>query len=218
MTELFHLGITSAAVPLSAILLDSSVLTDPADLPGWTALGSRREYRHGMIGGVLLCAGFHGSPPAVIAIEELARAGLRQLVCLTRCCREDCADLAEGEPHGTVLPYGAIRDERLTRDYAPPEFPAVPTPDLFANLIAVMPEATLSLVRTVDLAPAPDAVSDGSELPADLVSSAIFVVGAARGLSVGTVVLGCTAPKSAATEVILQVVDSLSAATGASRS
>lgn len=207
MTELYHLGISSAAVPPTALLLDFSLFADPTALPGWTALGSRREYRNGMISGVLLCTGFHGAPPAVIALEELARAGLRRLVCLTRCCREDCATRAS---HGTVLPYAAIRDERLTLDYAPVEFPAVPSPDLFTLLRCTLPHATTSVVRTVDLAPAPEKDTASRGLPTDLLSSAVFVVGAALGLSVGTVVLGCTAPDSAVAETVLHIVESLS--------
>jgi uridine phosphorylase len=129
MTELFHLGVTSSMVPTSIVLIDSDLICDASSFDGWRPLSIRREYVNGLIDGVLICAGAYGSPAAVIALEELVRAGARQCVTLSRC---HCVRCLSENYHRPVIATGAVRDERISNDYAPRDFPAVPSHELDA--------------------------------------------------------------------------------------
>lgn len=193
MTELYHLGVPSTSVPASIVLIDSELMSDAADIDGWQPLAARREYFNGVIDGILICAGAYGAPATVIAMEELVRAGARQCVALASCHCERCS---AGDHHRSVIAAAAVRGERISADYAPPEFPAVPSHQLLEALRRALPNAEVGVVRTVDVPPRPSVpLSVPLSVPAlavaavDLVSSPVFVVGAARGIHSASVVL-----------------------------
>jgi len=85
-----------------------------------------------------------------------------------------------------------VRGERISADYAPREFPAVPSHQLLEALRRALPNAKVGVVRTVDVPPRPSvplSVPALAVAAVDLVSSAVFVVGAARGIHSASVVL-----------------------------
>lgn len=204
MPELYHVGVHDDAVPESVVLVDSDLLADPSVLPGWEGLGGHREYVNGTVRDVLVCGGAYGAPPVVIALEELARAGARRIVCLSRCC---CSACAAGGQHPVVVATGAVRDERISFDYAPPEFPAVPAAEILAMLRSALPDAVADVVRTVDLVVEPLAATPAAAV--DLLSSAVLVVGAASGMRVGAVVVGAAAGDRQVAALVAAVIDAL---------
>lgn len=193
MTELFHLGVTSSMVPTSFVLIDSDLTSDASSFDGWRPLSIRREFINGLIDGVLICTGAYGSPAAVIALEELARTGARQCVTLSRC---HCALCRSGNYHRSVIATGAVRDERISNDYAPRDFPAVPSHELSSSLRNLLPGANSGLVRTVNVPPGSTTQDSSDALPiaaVDLVTSAILVASSAIGISSASVVLSARA-------------------------
>jgi uridine phosphorylase len=193
MTELFHLGVTSSMVPTSIVLIDSDLICDASSFDGWRPLSIRREYVNGLIDGVLICAGAYGSPAAVIALEELVRAGARQCVTLSRC---HCVRCLSENYHRPVIATGAVRDERISNDYAPRDFPAVPSHELRSSLRELLPGAHSGLVRTVNVRPRSTLEHPIDAIPidaVDLVTSALFVVSSAIGIRTASVVLSAIA-------------------------
>ena len=72
-----------------------------------------------------------GCPSAAIAIEELANIGVDTFIRVGT-----CGSLQKGIHVGDlIIPFGAVRAEGTTREYIPPEFPAVATPEIYQTLI-----------------------------------------------------------------------------------
>lgn len=180
-------------VPTSFVLIDSDLTSDASGFEGWRPLSTRREYVNGLIDGVLICTGAYGAPAAVIALEELVRAGARQCVTLSRC---HCVRCQSGNYHRPVIATGAVRDERISNDYAPRDFPAVPSHRLRSSLRDLLPDACSGLVRTVNVPPRSTLEHPIDALPidaVDLVTSAIFVASSAIGIRTASVVLSAIA-------------------------
>lgn len=72
-----------------------------------------------------------GSPSAAIATEELANIGAKTFIRIGTCG----ALKKEIQPGDTIVPFAAIRAEGTTKEYVPPEFPAVADPDVFQALV-----------------------------------------------------------------------------------
>ncbi len=71
-----------------------------------------------------------GGPSAAIAIEELAKCGVRYFIRVGT-----CGALRRGVKVGElVIPYAAVRLDGVTRRYVPPEYPAVAHPKVFNAL------------------------------------------------------------------------------------
>lgn len=184
--ELYHLGIESKDVP-GAVVLAESEFHDTFSALEWQGreLARRREYTTSLLTSegvsVLSCIGGVGSPAVAIAAEELFRAGAVRALSLNVC---RCARCETGEPsHGPIVVIGAIRDERTSLDYAPLEYPAVPTHALAFALLRDLKGAEHAIVRTVDVLPRwtgqDSRPEDGL---VDLSSSALMVVAAASGV------------------------------------
>jgi len=72
-----------------------------------------------------------GCPSAAIAIEELANIGVDTFIRVGT-----CGALQKGIQSGDlIIPFAAIRAEGTTKEYIPPEFPAVAAPEIYQALI-----------------------------------------------------------------------------------
>lgn len=72
-----------------------------------------------------------GCPSAAIAVEELANIGVRTFIRIGTCGALR-ANIALGD---CIVPFAAVRAEGTTREYLPPEFPAVADPDVYQALV-----------------------------------------------------------------------------------
>ncbi|MBD3408013.1 MAG: hypothetical protein GF411_17975 [Candidatus Lokiarchaeota archaeon] len=77
-----------------------------------------------------------GTPSTHICIEELANLGAKYLIRVGSCGGID-PSVKTGD---VVVPIGCIRDERTSLNYAPIEFPAVPSPVVFNSLYSKINE------------------------------------------------------------------------------
>lgn len=102
-------------VPKIAALLEAPAkLAQNREFVTW---GGRLDGRE-----VLVCSTGIGGPSAAIAMEELAALGVRTFIRVGT-----CGGMQEGVLGGDlILPTGAIRMEGTSKEYLPPEFPAVP--------------------------------------------------------------------------------------------
>ncbi len=73
-----------------------------------------------------------GSPSAAIAIEELANIGATLFIRIGTCG----ALKKEIKPGNLIVPFAAVRAEGTTKEYVPPEFPAVADPGVFQAIEA----------------------------------------------------------------------------------
>lgn len=220
-SELHHLGLNADTVPTAAVLVDDRVAaaTCILTIPGTDT--ERREYRSGRLAtnpDVLVCTGAFGAPAATIALEELARAGVRAAVAVSACLCSACEDRS-ASAHGVFIPFGAVRQEGVSAAYAPPEFPAVPDPQLARALRDLLPGCGSGIVRTVDVPPlyhpSPPA-PEISEL-VDLQSGALMVVAAAKRISFAAMVLGAQALLDAGDRGILHQLEAAARAAATDR-
>jgi uridine phosphorylase len=72
-----------------------------------------------------------GCPSAAIAVEELANIGVRTFIRVGTCGALR-ANIAPGD---CIIPFAAVRAEGTTKEYLPPEFPAVADPDVYQALV-----------------------------------------------------------------------------------
>lgn len=194
--ELYHLGLPASEVTPRVLFLEEGIDVSTLFPEGaLQVLARRREYTvfRGCdeYGSFTVCETGIGCPQLAIAVEEFARAGARSQVLVAMCRCRACSERSDGA-HTLVLPFGAAREEGTTRQYAPLAFPAVPDPTLLRMLRRSLPNATLTITRTVDI---PEMWLDeppSGPNPVDLGSAALFVVAAARGMAAATVIIGAT--------------------------
>lgn len=132
-----------------------------------------------------------GAPAAVIHLEELAAGGARTLIAVG-----SAGSLQEYAPLGAaVLPTAAIREEGTSYHYAPPQVEARPHPDLVAALRdacrahGIIPHEGLAWTTDApfrELTSKVRRMAERGVLAVDMEASALFVVGAARGLRVAS--------------------------------
>jgi len=170
-------------------------------------LGMNREFNiwNGKLDGVpvTVCSTGIGGPSTAIAVEELAACGAHTLIRVGT-----CGGIALSVQSGDlVIASGAVRQDGTSHEYAPPQFPAVPTPQvLFALMQAAKEEHSrfhTGVVQSKDSfygqhSPARMPVAaDLTEkweawrrlgvLASEMEASTLFVVGAALGLRTGAV-------------------------------
>jgi uridine phosphorylase len=92
-----------------------------------------------------------GSPSTAIILEEAYRAGGRVFIRVG-----SCGAIKLGMKIGDiVIPYAAIRDERTSINFAPIEFPAVPSPEVYQKLCVSAEELSINyhsgIVWTTDI-------------------------------------------------------------------
>lgn len=103
-------------------------------LDGAKKIAQNREYTTytGSLSGVpvSVCSTGIGGPSTAIAVEELSRCGVHTFVRIGTCGGIDLSVL----PGDIVISTGAIRMEGTSREYAPIEYPAVPSFDVCEKL------------------------------------------------------------------------------------
>jgi uridine phosphorylase len=132
-----------------------------------------------------------GAPAAVTQLEHLIVGGARSLVALGA-----AGSLQEYAPLGSaVLPTGAIREEGTSYHYQPPEVEARPAPALVAALrdacrghgvIAHEGEVWTTDAPYRELTSKVRRMADRGVVAVDMEASALYLVGAMRGLNVGS--------------------------------
>lgn len=94
-----------------------------------------REYNvfNGTICGetVTVCSTGIGGPSTAIAVEELVACGAEVLIRVGT-CGGISLPVKSGD---VVIASGAVRQDGTSHEYAPPEFPAVPTPEVMVALM-----------------------------------------------------------------------------------
>ncbi|MBQ9760336.1 MAG: uridine phosphorylase [Clostridia bacterium] len=174
-----------------------------------TRLGQRREFNvwNGRLDGelVTVCSTGIGGPSTAIAVEELANCGADTFIRVGTCGGIDlsveCGDL--------VIASGAVRQDGTSHEYAPPAYPATPSPEvLFALMQASKASGTRTHVGVVQskdsfygqhspasmptharLAEQWDAWRRLGVLASEMEASTLFTVGAYRRLRTGAIFL-----------------------------
>lgn len=160
-------------------------------------LTCNREYRSlkGLFDGVPVMAvstGIGGASTA-IAVEELASIGVRHMIRIGSCGALQ-RNISLGD---LILVNGAVRNDGASASYAPPEFPAVPNPEL---LFACMESAKKLGAKThVGIARSHDSfyIDDEEQvcrywakkgvLGSDMETASLFVAGGLRGVKTASI-------------------------------
>lgn len=97
-------------------------------------VSSNREFNiwRGSLDGetVLVCSTGIGGPSTAIAVEELAACGVHTMIRVGT-CGGISLKVKAGD---VVIASGAVRQDGTSREYAPPEYPAVPDADVMLAL------------------------------------------------------------------------------------
>ena len=154
---------------------------------------------------VTVCSTGIGGPSTAIAVEELVACGATHLIRVGTCGGIQLSV----ESGDVVIASGAVRQDGTSREYAPPEFPAVSDPELLFDLCAAakalkLPHHT-GVVQSKDSfygQHSPHRMATEQELLAkweawkrlgvlasEMEASTLFVVGATLGVSCGAVFL-----------------------------
>ncbi len=168
---------------------------------------ANREYTiwRGFLGGerVSVCSTGIGGPSSAIAVEELAACGVKNFIRVGT-CGGIALKVRSGD---VVIATGAVRQDGTSREYAPPEFPAVSDFDLTCSLVRAAEKLGFSyhtgVVQSKDSfygQHSPSRMPISSELLAkweawkrlgvlasEMEAAAIFTVCASLGLSAGAV-------------------------------
>ena len=98
-------------------------------------LGQNREFNiwNGTLCGetVTVCSTGIGGPSTAIAVEELANCGADTMIRVGTCGGIDLS-VKSGD---LVIASGAVRQDGTSHEYAPPAYPATPTPDVLFALM-----------------------------------------------------------------------------------
>jgi uridine phosphorylase len=138
-----------------------------------------------------------GAPIAAVVVDELAQIGVRRIIRLGTVMSQGSTELGD-----FVLAYGAIRNEGTSRAYLPLEFPAVPDFELTKRVEGAARATGRNVVSGIydsedgfythmmnrtkkggDLEDAPNIVGT------DMETSAVFIVGTARGVATASLCL-----------------------------
>lgn len=114
-----------------------------AYLENVTHHGMNREYNiyNGYLLGkkVTVCSTGIGGPSTAIAVEELAACGAHTMIRVGTCGGINL-EVRSGD---VVIASGAVRQDGTSREYAPPEFPAVSDTDVLFSLVEASRELGL---------------------------------------------------------------------------
>jgi len=137
-----------------------------------------------------------GGPSCAIVLEELRRLGAKLFIRIGSCgglpLKVKLGDL--------VIPFGAVRDESTSLNYAPNTFPAVVSPEIFSNLVEACKKRDIrfhtGLVWTSDVfypfsnSEAFSQWNDRNVLAVEMESSVLFTFAQVFGLASGSI-LAC---------------------------
>lgn len=125
-----------------------------------------------------------GAPSAAIGIEELHNVGVNQVVRVGSAgAMQAGIDLGK-----LIIAEGVVRDDGLTKQYAPEGYPAVPSYELMALAHKYAPDAVYGIIRSHDgfymdnNAEVEKFWSEKGIVGADMESGAMMVVGRLRGM------------------------------------
>ncbi len=110
-------------------------MKDPVELSNHRGLVSFRAYTPKNVPVTIATSGM-GTPSTLIVVEELARLGAECIIRIGSCGGVN-PDIKTGD---VVVPYGAVRDEISSTNYAPMQFPAVASPEIYSALLKEMKE------------------------------------------------------------------------------
>lgn len=133
----YHIKITPEAGAGYAILPGDPGRCEKiaAFLDDATQISQNREYNiwKGYLNNtpVLVCSTGIGGPSTAIAVEELAACGVHTMIRIGT-CGGISMDVCAGD---IVIASGAVRQDGTSREYAPIEFPAVPSTDVLFALV-----------------------------------------------------------------------------------
>ncbi len=105
-------------------------MRDPQEVSRYRGLLTYRAYTPGGVPVTISGTGM-GTPSTHICIEELAKLGAERIIRVGTCGGIELS-VKTGD---VVVPTGCIRDERTSLNYAPMEYPAVPSPTLQRALV-----------------------------------------------------------------------------------
>ena len=187
------LGIRYAILPGDPARVDriAKFLESPREL------AFNREYKS--VGGsykgvpILALSTGIGGPSTGIAVEELARMGVKAAIRIG-----SCGALQKNIHLGDlILVQGAVRDEGTSKTYLDPTYPAVPDYELLAACVEAAREkkfsAHVGLARShdsfyTDREDEIDAYWSGQGiLGADMETAALFVIGRLRGMKTASI-------------------------------
>lgn len=152
---------------------------------------------------VTVCSTGIGGPSTAIAVEELVACGAHTLIRVGT-----CGGIALPVKSGdVVIASGAVRQDGTSHEYAPPEFPAVPTPEVMFALMQAARGLKYSyhtgVVQSKDSfygqhspwrMPTSSALAEKWKawkrlgvLASEMEASTLFTVGAALGVQTGAV-------------------------------
>ena len=178
-----------------------------AHLDGAHLVSYNREYCvwNGTLLGetVTVCSTGIGGPSTAIAVEELAACG-GEVMIRVGTCGGISPKVKSGD---VVISSGAVRQDGTSHEYAPPEFPAVPTPEVMFALMQAARGLKYSyhtgVVQSKDSfygqhspwrMPTSSALAEKWEawkrlgvLASEMEASTLFTVGAALGVQTGAV-------------------------------
>jgi uridine phosphorylase len=159
-----------------------------------------REFRtvSGTVNGIQITATSTGigCPSAAIAVEELANIGAKTMIRIGT-----CGGLIPGMKSGDiVIPFAAMRSEGTTKEYVTPDYPAVADLEVTNALIAAANRkgvtCYIGVNRTHDAFHEP--LSNFTQLAriktqqlvrSEMECSAVFLVGALRGIKTGCILV-----------------------------
>src|SRR5438477_1535203 len=189
--------IPAAGLPTSALVCGDPKRAEriAQQLDGATLVGSNREYvtYRGRWHQVELLAASHGvgAAGAMIAFQELARAGVTTMIRVGTCgaLRDDIAD---GD---LVVASAAVRDDGVSDQMVPPTYPAAATPEVVLALERACEAAgarhhrglvwTKSLFYPGALTPPLEPLISAGVIALEMELSALLVLGGMLGLRTG---------------------------------
>jgi uridine phosphorylase len=106
-------------------------MKDPVELSRHRGLVSYRAHTPGGVGVTVATSGM-GTPSTLIVVEELAKLGAKCIIRIGTCGGVN-PQMNTGD---VLIPYGAVRDDLCSTNYAPLQYPAVASPEVYQGLLA----------------------------------------------------------------------------------
>lgn len=195
-------GLPAGDVSPSALICGDPARADmiAAALDNAQLLSHKREFRahrgsyHGLP--ITVCSHGVGAPGAAIAVEELIVAGARQIIRVGTCGGMQ-PDIVAGD---IIIATAAVQNTGVGRELAPIGYPAVADTEMTMALrsatardkVAARSGVVLSRDAFYGGVPTPDApdytvMSAAGVLAVEMECSAVFIVGALRGIQTGAI-------------------------------
>jgi uridine phosphorylase len=106
-------------------------MKDPVELSRHRGLVSYRALTPGGVSVTVTTSGM-GTPSTLIVVEELAKLGIKCIIRIGTCGGVN----PEVDTGDVLVPYGAVRDDLCSTNYAPLQYPAVASPEVYSALLS----------------------------------------------------------------------------------